>query len=76
VSRPGGDVIFDWRLSRRDGELTSLLGEYRGVLQSDAYEAYAAFARDATVAERFGIDAIEASGSFAVARKSGEAVVS
>jgi transposase len=44
VSRP--DVVFDWRLSRRHGELTSLLGEYRGVLQSDAYEAYAAFARE------------------------------
>jgi transposase len=46
VSRPGGDVVFDWRLSRRHGELTSLLGEYRGVLQSDAYEAYPAFARE------------------------------
>jgi transposase len=46
VSRPGGDVVFDWRLSRRHGELTSLLGEYRGILQSDGYEAYPAFARE------------------------------
>jgi hypothetical protein len=46
VSRPGGDVVFDWRLTRRHGELTSLLGEYRGVLQSDGYEAYPAFARE------------------------------
>jgi transposase len=46
ISRPGGDVVFDWRLSRRHGELTSLLGDYRGVLQSDAYEAYPAFARE------------------------------
>jgi transposase len=51
VSRPGGDVVFDWRLSRRHGELTSLLGDYHGVLQSDAYEAYAAFAR-----ERVGVE--------------------
>lgn len=46
ISQPGGDVVFDWRLSRRHGELTSLLGDYRGVLQSDAYEAYPAFARE------------------------------
>ena len=25
ISRPGGDVVFDWRLSRRHGELTTLL---------------------------------------------------
>jgi transposase len=46
ISRPGGDVVFDWRLSRRHGELTSLLGDYRGLLQSDAYGAYPAFARE------------------------------
>jgi transposase len=46
VSRPGGDVCFDWRLSRRHGELTNLLTDtYVGVLQSDGYEAYAAYAR-------------------------------
>ena len=46
VSRPGDDVCFDWRLSRRHGELTTLLTEdYVGVLQSDGYEAYAAYAR-------------------------------
>ena len=46
VSRPGGDVVFDWRLSRRHGELTSLLtDDYMGLLQSDGYEAYAAYAR-------------------------------
>ena len=40
LSRPGGDVVFDWRLSRRHGELTTLLtDDYRGVLQSDGYEA-------------------------------------
>jgi transposase len=45
ISRPGGDVVFDWRLSRRHGELTSLLDGYRGILQSDGYEAYPSFAR-------------------------------
>lgn len=45
ISRPGGDVIFDWRLSRRHGELTTLLADYRGILQSDGYEAYPSFAR-------------------------------
>ena len=46
ISRPGGDVVFDWRLSRRHGELTSLLKDYRGILQSDGYEAYPSFARE------------------------------
>jgi transposase len=45
LSRPGGGVIFEWRLSRRHEEAERLLGDYRGVLQSDGYEAYAAYAR-------------------------------
>jgi transposase len=46
ISRPGGDVVFDWRLSRCHGEVTTLLTEnYKGVLQSDGYEAYASYAR-------------------------------
>lgn len=44
ISRPRGDVVFDWRLSRRHGELTSLLDGFEGVLQSDGYAAYPAFA--------------------------------
>jgi hypothetical protein len=45
VSAPGGDVVFDWRLSRRHGELTTLLTEdYVGLVQSDGYEAYDAYA--------------------------------
>ena len=40
VSAPGGDVVFDWRLSRRHGELTTLLtDDYTGLMQSDGYEA-------------------------------------
>ena len=46
ISRPDADVVFDWRLSRRHGELTSLLNGYEGILQSDAYEAYISFARN------------------------------
>ncbi len=45
VSRPGSDVVFDWRLSRRHGELTSLLEGFQGVLQSDGYEAYPSYVR-------------------------------
>lgn len=46
LSAPGGDVVFDWRLSRRHGELTTLLtDDYVGLMQSDGYEAYAAYAR-------------------------------
>lgn len=46
MSRPGEDVVFDWRLSRRHGELTSLIEGYRGLLQSDGYAAYESYARD------------------------------
>ena len=46
ISRPKGDVVFDWRLSRRYGEATSLLAGFRGVLHTDAYPAYASFARE------------------------------
>lgn len=45
LSRPGGDAVFEWRLSRRHEEAERLLGDYRGLLQSDGYEAYAAYAR-------------------------------
>ena len=46
ISRPGGDVVFDWRLSRRHGELNTLLADYKGVLQSDGYEAYPNYAEN------------------------------
>lgn len=46
LSRPGGDAVFEWRLSRRHEETARLLGDhYRGLLQSDGYEAYAAYAQ-------------------------------
>lgn len=43
LSRPGEDVVFEWRLSRRHEEAIHLLGDYQGLLQSDGYEAYAAY---------------------------------
>ena len=46
VSRPRGDVVFAWRMSRRQAEAATLLAGFKGVLQSDAYPAYAAFARE------------------------------
>lgn len=40
LARPGSDVVFAWRLSRRHEEAVRLLGDnYRGLLQSDGYEA-------------------------------------
>lgn len=40
VSTPEGDVVFDWKLSRRHGELTTLLpDDFAGLLQSDGYQA-------------------------------------
>jgi hypothetical protein len=45
LSRPGGHVIFEWRLSRRHEEVERLLGDYHGVLQSDGYEGYPAYVR-------------------------------
>ena len=47
VSAPDGDVVFDWRLTRRHGELTTLLtDDYAGLLQSDGYDAYRAYVED------------------------------
>ena len=46
ISRPGDDVVFDWRLSRRHGELTSLIDGFKGILQSDMYGAYESYAKE------------------------------
>lgn len=46
ISQPGEDVVFDWRLSRRHGELTTLIEGFKGVLQSDGYGAYEAYAHE------------------------------
>jgi len=44
ISRPGGDVVFDWRMSRRHDEVNTLLAGFSGILQADGYQAYARFA--------------------------------
>ncbi|MFH1496452.1 MAG: IS66 family transposase [Verrucomicrobiota bacterium] len=54
VSRPGGDVVFDWKLSRRHGELTGLVAGFAGVLQADGYEAYDAHAAKSPEVKRVG----------------------
>lgn len=38
--------MFAWRQSRRHDELTSLLAGFKGVLQADAYGAYASYERN------------------------------
>jgi transposase len=54
IGRPGSDVCFDWRMSRRHGEATTLLGEFAGVLQADGYAAYDAHAADRPTVVRVG----------------------
>ena len=39
IGKPRSDVVFDWRLSRKHDEATSLLDGFEGVLQSDGYGA-------------------------------------
>ena len=45
ISRPGGDVVFSFRETRCHDELSTLLGSFKGVLQSDQYGAYASHER-------------------------------
>jgi transposase len=41
LHRPdGGDVLYQWHASRGSGCLGDLLGGFRGILQSDGYQAY------------------------------------
>lgn len=49
ISRPGGEVCFAWRLSRRHEEATTLLQGFSGLLQTDGYGAYEAFSRTGAV---------------------------
>ncbi len=37
LARSGGDVVFAWRWSRRHEEAENLLGDFSGVLPSEAY---------------------------------------
>ncbi|HLP02953.1 MAG TPA: IS66 family transposase [Opitutaceae bacterium] len=44
ADHPDGDTVYRWANSRRHAELDALLGDFSGLLQSDAYGAYPAFA--------------------------------
>jgi transposase len=46
ISRPGGDVVFEWRLTRNHEEVCPLLDGFRGVLQCDGYAGYASYAKE------------------------------
>jgi len=46
MGRPNSDVFFEWGPTHQYGQVNHLLGEdYDGILQSDVYEAYEAYAR-------------------------------
>ncbi len=45
-SRPGGDVLFEWRLSRSREGPEKFLKSFRGKLQTDGYYAYESLAKE------------------------------
>ena len=45
-SRPGGDVLFEWRVSRSREGPAAFLKNFRGKLQTDGYSAYESLARE------------------------------
>jgi len=44
-SRPGGDVLFEWRVSRKRAGPEEFLKNFRGKLQTDGYSAYESLAK-------------------------------
>jgi transposase len=44
-SRPGGDVLFEWRLSRSREGPQEFLKDFRGKLQTDGYAVYESLAK-------------------------------
>lgn len=44
ISRPGGDVVFDWKQGRAHTQIHATLEGFAGRLQSDLYGAYGEFA--------------------------------
>lgn len=46
ISRPGGDVVFTWSMTRGSSHLDELLEGFSGYLQSDAYGVYDKYARE------------------------------
>ena len=45
-SRPGGDVLFEWRVSRSREGPKEFLKNFRGKLQTDGYSAYESLAKE------------------------------
>ena len=45
-SRPGGDVVFEWQVSRAREWPEKFLKSFRGKLQSDGYAAYESLAKE------------------------------
>ena len=45
-SRPGGDVLFEWRVSRSRAGPEEFLKNFRGKLQTDGYAAYESLAKE------------------------------
>jgi len=45
-SVPGGHVVFVWRKGRKSADVVSFLSGFQGLLQTDAYAPYIAFAKD------------------------------
>ena len=45
-SRPGGDVLFEWRVSRSREGPEEFLKNFRGKLQTDGYSAYESLAKE------------------------------
>jgi transposase len=45
-SRPGGDVLFEWRVSRSREGPEEFLRNFRGKLQTDGYAAYESLAKE------------------------------
>ena len=46
ISRPGGDVVFSWSVTRGSEHLEGLLEGFNGYLQCDGYSAYGKYARE------------------------------
>jgi hypothetical protein len=44
-SRPGGDVLFDWRMSRSRKAPEEFLKNFRGIVQTDGYRVYESLVR-------------------------------
>lgn len=54
IGRPGGPVLFDWRLNRQHTHAGNLLRGFEGLLQADGYQAYDDFDPKEVKVQRLG----------------------